>query len=430
MVFSPRNRWCSRLDPRNSSIAAKNCAWDFSRSRRLPFLKQTLLQQTFFFGVAGRCFCDCDLQVWVFFSKKLGKVCWIIIHMSVAQILCTKNELKNNVVSCLSIYHEYVYYINMYFKRFLHFHPQSINPPYSSHQITQPCLNTTSRNVTSKAKIKAKIPSPIRKICCQMAQVSTFQLFNGEVRGSNKIAGIVVVVVVVVVLVVLVVVVVVVVVVDLSGLQKWSWKPGTPKFKYEWHHYHCKLGLEGISVVHVGGGLISYLISQWLCLRKCMKEKPTALSFVRFIKKTTVWLFPTLEVCCVFFLQAILGRGLSYPIGSLFSTKNAKALQNDFVQRLMVNSSQKDLCVFQSRHRDSWKFMAWLKLSQIQNGPTTKTLCGIPFFKLASTNRDTLPETNIFAPENGWLEDYFPFGMAYFQRRTVSFREGTHNVSW
>ena len=26
----------------------------------------------------------------------------------------------------------------------------------------------------------------------------------------------------------------------------------------------------------------------------------------------------------------------------------------------------------------------------------------------------TLPETNI-APENGWLEYYFPFGMAYFQ---------------
>ena len=25
----------------------------------------------------------------------------------------------------------------------------------------------------------------------------------------------------------------------------------------------------------------------------------------------------------------------------------------------------------------------------------------------------TLPETKI-APENGWLEDYFPFGMAYF----------------
>ena len=28
--------------------------------------------------------------------------------------------------------------------------------------------------------------------------------------------------------------------------------------------------------------------------------------------------------------------------------------------------------------------------------------------------RYTLPETNI-APENQWLEDEFPFGMAYFQ---------------
>ena len=37
----------------------------------------------------------------------------------------------------------------------------------------------------------------------------------------------------------------------------------------------------------------------------------------------------------------------------------------------------------------------------------------------------THPETNI-APENGWLEDYFPFGKAYFQVRFVSFREGTH----
>ena len=35
----------------------------------------------------------------------------------------------------------------------------------------------------------------------------------------------------------------------------------------------------------------------------------------------------------------------------------------------------------------------------------------------------TLPETNI-APENGWLEYYFPIGEAYFQGRTVSFREG------
>ena len=35
----------------------------------------------------------------------------------------------------------------------------------------------------------------------------------------------------------------------------------------------------------------------------------------------------------------------------------------------------------------------------------------------------TLPETKI-APENWWLEDEFPFGMAYFQVRTVSFKEG------
>ena len=37
-------------------------------------------------------------------------------------------------------------------------------------------------------------------------------------------------------------------------------------------------------------------------------------------------------------------------------------------------------------------------------------------------NGDALPETNIFAPENGWLEDEFPFGMAYFQVRTAGFR--------
>ncbi len=35
----------------------------------------------------------------------------------------------------------------------------------------------------------------------------------------------------------------------------------------------------------------------------------------------------------------------------------------------------------------------------------------------------TLPETNI-ASENWWLEYYFPFGKAYFQGRTVSFRKG------
>ena len=40
---------------------------------------------------------------------------------------------------------------------------------------------------------------------------------------------------------------------------------------------------------------------------------------------------------------------------------------------------------------------------------------------------DTLPETNI-APENGWLEGVFPIGKAYFQGRTVSFREDTCEI--
>ena len=38
----------------------------------------------------------------------------------------------------------------------------------------------------------------------------------------------------------------------------------------------------------------------------------------------------------------------------------------------------------------------------------------------------TLPETNI-ASENGWLEDYFPIGEAYFRGcGYVSFREGIY----
>ena len=41
---------------------------------------------------------------------------------------------------------------------------------------------------------------------------------------------------------------------------------------------------------------------------------------------------------------------------------------------------------------------------------------------------NNLPETNI-APKNGWLEYYFPIGMAYFQGRTVSFREGNLLIS-
>ena len=32
-----------------------------------------------------------------------------------------------------------------------------------------------------------------------------------------------------------------------------------------------------------------------------------------------------------------------------------------------------------------------------------------------SVSFNALPETNIFEPENGWLEDWFPFGMASWQ---------------
>ncbi len=39
----------------------------------------------------------------------------------------------------------------------------------------------------------------------------------------------------------------------------------------------------------------------------------------------------------------------------------------------------------------------------------------------------TLPETNI-ATENGWLEGYFPFGMAYFQGFAIIGR--SNSFSW
>ena len=45
------------------------------------------------------------------------------------------------------------------------------------------------------------------------------------------------------------------------------------------------------------------------------------------------------------------------------------------------------------------------------------------------TRISTLPETNIFAPEIGWLEDYFPFGARPIFRGYVSFREGKSHGS-
>ena len=44
---------------------------------------------------------------------------------------------------------------------------------------------------------------------------------------------------------------------------------------------------------------------------------------------------------------------------------------------------------------------------------------------------NTFPETNDFAPKNGWLEeDCFLRGSAYFQVRTVSFRECKNPYKW
>ncbi len=47
----------------------------------------------------------------------------------------------------------------------------------------------------------------------------------------------------------------------------------------------------------------------------------------------------------------------------------------------------------------------WAKLSIIS------TFLGVQL----TLQKSTLPETNMFAPENGWLEYYFPIGEACFQ---------------
>ena len=59
------------------------------------------------------------------------------------------------------------------------------------------------------------------------------------------------------------------------------------------------------------------------------------------------------------------------------------------------------------------------------NGTNLRTTSKVPLLTLACFLPATLPETNI-ASKNGWLEYYFPIGEAYFQGRTVSFRECSH----
>ena len=49
--------------------------------------------------------------------------------------------------------------------------------------------------------------------------------------------------------------------------------------------------------------------------------------------------------------------------------------------------------------------------------------------QLQRSTSNTLPETNMFAPENGWLEDdRFLIREVTFQGQTVSFREGMYKV--
>ena len=61
------------------------------------------------------------------------------------------------------------------------------------------------------------------------------------------------------------------------------------------------------------------------------------------------------------------------------------------------------------------------------DGWNTGFLLGWPIFRGELLVSGSLPSLKLTAraPENGWLEYWFPFGMAYFQGRTVSFREST-----
>ncbi len=67
-------------------------------------------------------------------------------------------------------------------------------------------------------------------------------------------------------------------------------------------------------------------------------------------------------------------------------------------------------------------------LTQIQKTTSreeksTRVFSHVYGWDLYTPKKFTLPETNSkFAPENGWLEDEFPIGKAYFQGQTVCFK--------
>ena len=54
------------------------------------------------------------------------------------------------------------------------------------------------------------------------------------------------------------------------------------------------------------------------------------------------------------------------------------------------------------------------KMSQIPSRMAPPGEDDLPISRMETVERDTRLETNI-TPENGWLDYYFHFGMAYFQ---------------
>ena len=76
----------------------------------------------------------------------------------------------------------------------------------------------------------------------------------------------------------------------------------------------------------------------------------------------------------------------------------------------------------------SWQHVYWMcsPIPDFQNIIFSKYILYVPMdFQLHNNPLEKMyPPSTSIAPENGWSEDYFPSGMAYFQWRTVSFREG------
>ena len=73
-----------------------------------------------------------------------------------------------------------------------------------------------------------------------------------------------------------------------------------------------------------------------------------------------------------------------------------------------------------------------LKTTTLLPGRGLSGLMTVSTFKslLSFCSTHTLPETNMFASEDQWLEYSLSFGMAYFEGQTVSFGEGINTDNW